>query len=85
MVSTDSMDLIASSSMLKKSALSTARSASMPSWMRPFLPCSLENQALPAVHSSSAVSRDKRLPASYRRKPPTVRPDTSQYSAVHGL
>ncbi|MDT4882696.1 hypothetical protein FQZ97_1186690 [compost metagenome] len=85
MVSTDSIDLMASSSTVKKSADSTARSASMPSWMRPFLPCSLENQALPAVHSSMAVSRDSLAPASYRRMPPTVRPDTSQYSAVHGL
>ena len=44
-----------------------------------------ENQALPAVHSSSAVSRDNLPAASVRARPPTVRPDTSQYSAVHGL
>lgn len=49
------------------------------------LPCSPENRAPPAVHSSSATSRGRRLLSSYIAIPPTVRPETSQYSAVHGL
>ena len=44
-----------------------------------------ENQALPEVHSSSATSRASKPFSPYSGRPPTVRPDTSQYSAVHGL
>ncbi len=36
------------------------------------------------VHSISAVSRSSRALSSYIAMPPTVRPETSQYSAVHG-
>ncbi|MOA50868.1 hypothetical protein D3C78_1739400 [compost metagenome] len=82
-VSTDSMPLIASSSTLKKSSDNAARSANCPTLIWPFLPCSLENQALPWVNSCSAVSRLS--PSGYSSMPPTVLPLTSQYSEVHGL
>jgi hypothetical protein len=82
-VSTDSSHLICSSSMLKKSADSATRSASWPTLIWPFLPCSLENQALPWVNSCRAVLRDR--PCGFSVVPPTVLPLTSQYSAVHGL
>lgn len=82
-VSTDSIHLMASSSTLKKSADSAATSASWPTLIWPFLPCSEENQALPWVNSSRAVSRGS--PSACSSSPPTVRPLTIQYSEVQGL
>ena len=82
-VNTDSIHLIASSSTLKKSALKAARSASWPTLIMPFLPCSEENQALPWVNNSSAVWRES--PSLCSSRPPTVRPLTIQYNEVQGL
>ena len=67
---------------LKEIQIPKIEESTLPNGMKIYL---LENHELPAVHSSSAVSRDSRPALSYNFKPPTVRPDTSQYKAVHGL
>ena len=56
----------------------TARSASWPGTIAPFVPSSLENHALPTVYSRRASRRLRRFCAGYRGSPPTVLPVMSQ-------
>jgi hypothetical protein len=45
----------------KKSRSGTIMSANCPTWIRPFLPSSFENQVTFSVHILSAVSRSRQL------------------------
>jgi hypothetical protein len=73
------------SSTVKKSSVSTAKSANCPTAMRPFWPSLRENQLDASVHIRSTVSRSSRFAGGYSFSPPTVRPVTNHERLTHGL